>query len=71
MGVTSGLDALDWVGTLLHSGCGEEGALISDRQGQVWMKSPLNTLRRCVCVWGEWGAARDSGGPGFSEHQFP
>lgn len=30
MGVTSGLDALDWVGTLLQSGCGEEGALISD-----------------------------------------
>ena len=52
MGVTSGLDALDWVGTLLQSRCGEEGALISDRQGQVWMKSRLNTVHRYVCVWG-------------------
>lgn len=71
MGMISGLNALDWVGTLLQSGCGEEAALISDTQGQVRIKSPLNTLPPYVCVWGERGAARDSGGPGFSEHQFP
>lgn len=51
--------------------CGEEAALISDRQGQVWIKSPLNTLPQYVRGDGEGGAARDSGGPGFSEHQFP
>ena len=49
----SGLNALDWVGTLLQSGCGEEAALISDTQGQVRIKSPLNTLPPYVCVWGE------------------
>jgi len=70
VGMISGLNALDWVGTLLQGGWGEEAALISDTQGQVRIKSPLNTLPR-MCVWGEGGAARDSGGPGFSEHQFP
>lgn len=34
------------------------------------MKSPLNTVRRYVCVVGEWGAARDSGGLAFPSISF-
>lgn len=56
MGMISGLNALDWVGTLLQSGCGEEAALISDTQGQVRIKSPLNTLPPYVCVGGRGGS---------------